>query len=192
MQAYSPSYKLYPLLWPEEPRRGNQDLDAPSYPKIELHPPSRLTNIPPHNSPNQNASESKRPPIPLDIALQRRCDIRVRGYVAKHGCEDHTRDLIHTQRSATNDLSRSLETQQRDGYLVLPHDIGVDGVQRPVHRPRLYDRRHDENDDRLQGERRDERGAPQRARILGEAGEEKASEAEADDGRQGLGPGVWL
>lgn len=53
-------------------------------------------------------------------------------------------------------------------------------------------RRHDEDDHRLQREGRDERGAPQRAGVLREAGEEEAAEGETDDGGQRLGPPVWL
>ena len=56
----------------------------------------------------------------------------------------------------------------------------------------MYDRRHNNDNHRLQRERRDERGAPQWTGIPSEAREEKAAEAETDDGRQGLGPAVWL
>ena len=186
------SYELHPLLRPEEPRRGDQDLDAPSDPEINLHPPRRLTNIPPHNSPNQYAAEGKRPPIPLRIALQRRRDLRIRGYIAQHRRENDARDLRHAQRPTADNLPRGLETQQRNRYLVLPHDIRVDRVQGPVHHPGLDNRRHDEDDDGLQRKRRHERGAPQRTRVLRQPREEEAAEGEAGDGGEGFGPAVGL
>lgn len=68
----------------------------------------------------------------------------------------------------------------------------IDNIQRAIHPSRLYHRRHNEHNHRLQRERRDERKAPQRARIEREAGEEEAAEAETDDGGEGFGPAVWL
>ena len=68
--------------------------------------------------------------------------------------------------------------------------MSIDRVQRPVHPSRLYDRRHNEHNDRLQRERRDERTAPQRTGIESEAGEEEAAEAETDDRGQGFRPAV--
>ena len=186
------SYELHPLLRPNEPRRGDQDLDASSDPEVELHPPRRLADIPPHDSPHQYATEGKRPPVPLHIALERRRDLRVRGYIAQHRRENDARDLSHAQRPAADNLPRGLKTQQRDRYLVLPHDVRVDRVQGPVHQPRLDNRRHGEDDGGLQRKRRDERGAPQRARVLRQPREEEAAEAETGDGGEGLGPGVGL
>ena len=157
-----------------------------------MHPPGRLTDIPPHDSPNQYATESKRPPIPLHVALERRRDLRIRGYIAQHRRENDARDLTHAQRPAADNLPRGLKTQQRNGYLVLPHDVRIDRVQRPVHHPGLYNRRHDEDDDGLQRKRRYERGAPQRARILRQPREEEAAEGETGDGGEGFGPAVGL
>ena len=186
------SYELHPFFRPEEPRSGNQDLDASSDPEIILHLPRRLTNVSPHDRPNQYATESKRPPIPLHIALEGRRDLRIRGYIAQHRRENHARDLTHAQRPAANNLPRGLKTQQRNRYLVFPHNILINRVQRPVHHARLYNRRHDEDDDGLQRKRRHERGAPQRARVLRQPREEEAAEGEAGDGGEGFGPAVGL
>ena len=118
--------------------------------------------------------------------------MRVRRDVAEHRGQDDAGDFGHAEGAAADDLAGGLEGEERDGDFVAPHDLGAEGVEGAVDDAGLDDARDEEDDDGLQREGCHEREAAQRARVEGDAGEEEAAEAEAEDGGEGFGPAVGL
>ncbi len=140
--------RSFPLR-PQQPCRNDQHFQPPSNPKHNLHLPRPLRYEPPKHRTNQYPHKRHRPPIPLNITLQRRRKIRIARDVAQHRRQHHGRNLSQIEHTTPDDLARGLETQQRDRNLRRPVDVAGDRYEIAIHEVRLCDRGRDEHHDGL-------------------------------------------